>query len=125
MDQWILHTHYKVKQQIHKNIAMTRMFSRLENKHQLTIFESLLKLNAYSYRVKRRTEGKFSAKSKFKDLIEKLTRACDIKSRILNRKKRQNLVKYLNKWKLEALFIMSKEAMQQNMINSHRENVKN
>ena len=53
MDQWILYTHYKVKLQIQKNIGLARLFSRLENKHQITTFESLLKLNAYSYKVKR------------------------------------------------------------------------
>ena len=88
-------------------------------------FKFLLKLNAYSYQLKVKTEEKFSARSQFQNTFVKMTRACDIHNKLIQRKKRQRLVICLNKWKLAALFEMSKEAMKENIINSHRESQNN
>ena len=65
IDQWILFTHHAVKQKIKQNIAITKLFSTLERKNETTKFECILKLNAYSYKLKVKLEGKKSARSQF------------------------------------------------------------
>ena len=112
MDQWVLFSHHQVKLNIHRNVGLMRIFNILEQKYVVTSFGALMKLNGWKTGVIRGSSELFSAKSKFKELIERLTIGCSIYSRIRNRHKRQRLVQTLNTWKLHALFEVSKEQLQ-------------
>ena len=112
MDQWVLFTHHRVKLNIHRNVGLMRIFNILEQKHMMTSFGALQKLNGWKSGVIKGSSELFSAKSHFKELIERLTMGCSIYSKIMHRHKRQKLVQRLNMWKLYALFEISKEQLQ-------------
>ena len=88
------------------------MSNILEQKHMMTSFGALQKLNGWKSGVIKGSSELFSAKSHFKELIERLTMGCSIYSKIMHRHKRQKLVQRLNIWKFYALFEISKEQLQ-------------
>ena len=63
--------------------------------------------------VRSEARGKISAKASIKIRVEKIQTACDVWNRVLNRRKRQRKVNCLNRWRMLALFGVTKEAIEQ------------
>lgn len=52
IDQWKLFAHYKVRQETHKNIGLTKLFNVLGNRRYQVKFDALHRLSKYAIHLK-------------------------------------------------------------------------